>query len=94
MSKPIPDFVIRAQKEINSYGTEPITTIGLEAASVMTIIALLQLASRHPELPASHMKFAKTFVESVAKAFKPEHAAIQQLIAEGWKQEWDQELSA
>ncbi len=94
MNKPTPDFVKQAQAELNSYGTEPIATVGLEAATIISLIGLLQLATRHPALPASQCEFAKGFVESFSKAFKPEHTAIQQLIAAGWEQEFDRELSA
>lgn len=94
MNKPIPDFVKQAQAELGAYGQVPIVNAELCAVTTIELIGLLQLASRHPQLPLRQREVARDLVDMLSKAFKPEHVGIARLIKEGWNQEFDRELSA
>ena len=87
-------FVKTVSEEIAQYGKEPIVTAELCAVSAFELIALLQLATRHPALPERQLDFAKDMVQHLSKGFKPEHRAIQELIKRGWDQQFDREVVA
>lgn len=78
-----------AQEEMASYGKDPVVHLEIEASSTMMLIAMLQLCTRHPELPQTQNDFAREMVGNLSKAFKPEHTAIAELIKRGWAQEYD-----
>jgi hypothetical protein len=92
--KLMPDFVKKASEELGHYGKEPIVTAELSAVSTIELIGLLQLATRHPQLPARQLEFARDIVAHFSKAFKPEHTGIAELIKKGWEQQYDKAFDA
>jgi len=82
-----------ATKELGEYGVDPIVTAELGAGATIELIAMLQLATRHPELPERQLALARELVGNFSRAFKPEHRAIQELIKRGWAQEHDIEVA-
>jgi hypothetical protein len=83
-----------AAKEIGEYGSNPIVTAELGAAATIELIGMLQLVTRHPELPERALGLARELVGNFSRAFKPEHRAIQELIKRGWAAEHDVEVKA
>jgi hypothetical protein len=93
--RPVPDWVKTAQDEIATY--EPgraVATAYFSAGSAIRLIALIQLAARHPGMDERERDFGMELVKMLAKGYKPEHKAIHKLIAEGWLGEHEQEVSA
>ena len=83
-----------AAKEIVEYDANPIVNAELGAVATLDLIGMLQLLTRHPQLPERQLALAKDLVANFSRAFKPEHRAIQELIKRGWDQEFDREVVA
>jgi hypothetical protein len=81
------------QEELASYESDIIVTANLSAPSAIRLIAILQVASRHPEMPQAEFDFIKMMVEKIAQGFKPEHTAIAEVIRRGWDQEHDRDFA-
>ena len=75
------------------YDGNPIVTAELGAAAAIELIGMLQLVTRHPQLPERQLALARELVGNFSRAFKPEHRAIQELIKRGWAQEHDVEIA-
>lgn len=84
----------KAAEEIASYGQRVVVTAELSAPSTIRLIALLQLASRHPGISGEDHKFITLMVDRLGQGFDRRHEAIRELIRRGWAQQHDQELSA
>jgi hypothetical protein len=82
------------QNELASYKADIVVTANLSAPSAIRLIAILQVASRHPEMPPSEFDFIKMMVEKTAQGFKPEHTAIAEVIRRGWDQQYDKSFDA
>jgi hypothetical protein len=75
--------------QLDSYGDRVVVTLELGATATIQLIGLLQLVTRHPELPERQREFAKGMVGNLSQGFRKEHRAIAELIKRGWAAEHD-----
>ena len=79
----------KAAREIESLGRGAMIRLDLQPASVLQLIGLAQLATRHPKLPDSQHAFVHKLV-GILKAQVPERcAAMHKLIELGWDKSLD-----
>ena len=64
------------------YGEVPIV---LDVASAVQLIAALQVAYAHPQLPAGTKLFIEQLVDGLQERLAPRGGAVRELIQRGWQ---------
>ena len=82
-----PAWLAQAQIDIENHPNQEIQ-LAMQLPEVLALIGLLQLATRHPQLPERQAQVAHNIVDALAEGIATT-PALKKLIAAGWQQEYD-----
>lgn len=76
-------------REMQDFGPGLMARLELQGSSVLQVIAIMQLASRHPKIPPMQDQFIHKLVDILESQIPAHCVAMKKVIAMGWDKSFD-----